>query len=86
MTNPAAILDKPETVKPEENAVWPAGAETESGNTRKLHIVKEGETLGDIAEKYYGNRLMINRIVDSNPDTISDSNKIIAGMKLFIEN
>lgn len=69
--------------EPDENSA-PASEDKNSEGV-KIHIVAEGETLRDIAEKYYGNRLMINRIVDSNPDVITDINKLEPGMKLEIE-
>ena len=49
----------------------------------KIHIVTEGQTIYEIAEKYYGNRKMINRIVDENSH-IPDNYELKAGMKLKI--
>lgn len=52
-------------------------------STERIHIVKEGQTIRDIAKIYYGNREMINKIVDENPHIPYD-NKLKAGMKLKI--
>ena len=52
-------------------------------STVKIHIVTDGETINEIAEKYYDNRMMINKIVDENPQ-IPDDYKLKAGMKLKI--
>jgi len=49
----------------------------------KTHIVTDGQTINEIADKYYGNPMMINKIVDENPQ-IPDSYKLKAGMKLKI--
>lgn len=68
---------KPEPETPADNPNLPDGA--------IFHIVEKGQTLGDIAEKYFGNRRMINRIVDSNSEVITDVNKISPGTKLLIE-
>jgi hypothetical protein len=51
--------------------------------TGKIHIVTEGETIHDIAEKYFRNRRMIIKIVDENP-LIPDDYKLKAGMTLKI--
>jgi len=49
----------------------------------KTHIVTEGQTINEIANKYYGNPLMINKIVDENPQ-IPDNYELKPGMKLKI--
>ena len=54
-----------------------------SQSTGKIHIVKEGQTIYDIAEKYYRNSKMIIKIVDENPH-IPDSYELKPGMKLKI--
>jgi nucleoid-associated protein YgaU len=49
----------------------------------KTHIVIKGQTINEIADKYYGNPMMINKIVDENPK-IPNSYELKAGMKLKI--
>lgn len=61
----------------------PPPPDTPTENTAKIHIVADGENLNDIADKYFGNALMINKIIDENPQ-IPDSYKLTAGMKLKI--
>lgn len=52
-------------------------------NTETIHVVTAGQTIYEIAEKYYGNRNMIIKIVDENPH-IPDNYELKAGMKLKI--
>ena len=70
--NPAATPTLPDDSNKEQDSA-----------DKKIHIVTEGETIKEIAEKYYGNPLMINKIVDENPQ-IPDDYKLKAGMKLKI--
>ena len=58
-------------------------AEKPADDGTKTHIVIKGQTIKQIADKYYGNPMMINKIVDENPQ-IPDSYKLKAGMKLKI--
>ncbi len=57
-------------------------AETDE-NTERIHIVKDGQSIHDIADKYYGNKYMIIKIIDENRQ-IPDDNKLKAGMRLKI--
>lgn len=50
----------------------------------KTHTVKKGETLWDLAKKYYGNGASWPRILDANREKISDPHLIKSGMKLTI--
>lgn len=74
---------------PEDGDKQPAPADTiNTDNTADkssgtIHIVKPGESIKDIAYKYYGNRMMINKIIDENPQ-IPDDYKLKAGMKIKI--
>ena len=54
-----------------------------SESTGKIHIVTEGQTINEIADKYFGNPRMIIKIVDANPD-IPDNFELKAGMKIKI--
>jgi hypothetical protein len=58
------------------NAVTPPSSE-------KIHVVQPGETINDIAEKYFGNPKMIIRIIDANPQ-IPDNYELKPGMELEI--
>jgi hypothetical protein len=51
-------------------------------NIKKIHIVEEGQTIYDLADKYYGNPQMIIKIIDENP--IPDSYELKTGMKIKI--
>jgi nucleoid-associated protein YgaU len=51
---------------------------------QRFHIVREGETLSKISSLYYGSAGKWQKILDSNPNTITDANKIKPGMKLII--
>ena len=58
------------------------GLEPAKIQTRRFHIVRKGETLYDIAEKYYGDADEWERIHDANPDTELD--KLEPGTDLTI--
>ena len=62
----------------------PAALPVEPVATEKIHVVAEDETLSDIAEHYFNNPMMINRIVDANPDVIPETNFLTEGMRLVI--
>jgi len=50
----------------------------------RVHIVREGETLSQIARKYYGSAGMWRKIFEANRETIQDANKVQAGTELII--
>jgi hypothetical protein len=52
-------------------------------STERIHIVKEGQTIQDIAKIYYGNKDKIIKIIDENRQ-IPNNYKLKAGMKLKI--
>ena len=60
--------------------------QAEKIETQRYHIVLKGETLSEIAYKYYGSASKWRNILDSNQDIIKDANKIKPGMKLIIPN
>ncbi len=91
--NEANIADnQPPTISPEpESPDSPEGfpktaqyEQTEKIKTQKFHIVREGETLSKISNKYYGSAGKWQKILDANRDTIKDPNKLIPGTKLII--
>ena len=48
------------------------------------HEVKKGETLWKIAEQYYGDGNLYQKIFDANRDVLKDHNRINIGQKLRI--
>ena len=65
----------------------PAPAENYAPPVRKsprVHAVRKGETLQQIALEYYGSRSKWRRIFQANRAQIADPNKIYIGMKLNI--
>jgi len=78
-TPPNVVDDNIDKTPPEE--IPPAEKFADDGT--KTHIVIKGQTIKQIADKYYGNPMMINKIVDENPQ-IPDSYELKADMKLKI--
>jgi uncharacterized protein (DUF2235 family) len=52
--------------------------------TMTTHVVVDGDMLGKLALKYYGNASLWPRIFDANRDTIDDPNEIFVGQQLRI--
>lgn len=50
----------------------------------RTHTLKKGETLWDLAKKYYGNGASWPKILDANRDKIDDPHKVKSGLKLVI--
>ncbi len=48
------------------------------------HEVKSGETLGKIAQRYYGDASLYPKIFEANKDVLKDPNMIRVGQKLRI--
>ena len=78
--------------KKEENAA-PAKADSskeatplppESDNTGKLYVVKPGDTLGGIAQKFYGKASMEDVIFRANSKKLKNRNSLSIGMSLVI--
>ncbi|MDH7598083.1 MAG: LysM peptidoglycan-binding domain-containing protein [Sedimentisphaerales bacterium] len=51
---------------------------------QRVHVVREGETLSDIAERYYGTPNRWLRIYKANESVIKDPDRIYPGMRLVI--
>ena len=84
---PPTINPQPELPDSPEGVPGTAQHEqTEKIKTQKFHIVREGETLSKISNKYYGSAGKWQKILDSNRKTITDANKIKPGTKLIIPN
>ena len=79
-------------VKKEEKAADKAAADTkeaaaapqESENTGKLYVVKAGDTLGGIAQKFYGKASMEDVIFRANSKKLKNRNSLSIGMSLVI--
>ena len=50
----------------------------------RFHIVAAGETLSQIAYKYYGSAKNLQKILDANRDTIKKADQLRAGTRLII--
>ena len=50
----------------------------------QYHVVAKGDTLGKIAEKFYGDSSLYKSIFEANKDQLKDPNKIFPGQKLRI--
>jgi nucleoid-associated protein YgaU len=50
----------------------------------KIHVVEKGQTLSDIAYKYYGSTGKWQKIFEANRSLLKDANILIPGMKLII--
>jgi len=59
----------------------PAGAANAYTQT---HVVVAGDTLGKIAQKYYGDPGLYMQIFEANKNQLKDPNKIFPGQKLVI--
>jgi len=51
---------------------------------RRTHLVKKGETLSGIAQKYYGKASEYKKIFEANRDQLTDPDKIREGQSLQI--
>ncbi len=91
---PNQVLSKSENVKPEHNNAWevnPSKRSTESGKSTqtrssqiRIHTVKPGETLSEIAIRYLGTSRKYQEIFKLNRDQLRSPNDIREGMKLRI--
>ena len=55
-----------------------------STSTEKYHTVKKGDTLWDIAKKYYGDGAQYTKIFNSNKNIIKNADLIYVGQKILI--
>ena len=63
---------------------WTAYEQDEKIRTERFHIVGRGETLSDVAGRYYGSPTKWQKIYDANRDVITDPDKVRPGTKLII--
>lgn len=52
--------------------------------TQRFHIVRRGETLSDISQRYYGAANKWQKILDANRNVIESANKLRPGVKLIV--
>ena len=57
---------------------------TTSASEQRMHDVVGGDTLSELAKKYYGDASKYNRIFEANRDQLSDPDKIRVGQRLKI--
>jgi nucleoid-associated protein YgaU len=50
----------------------------------RIHVVQKGETLSQIAEKYYGSPRNWLKILNANRAALPDPNRLVPGFRLFI--
>ncbi len=63
----------------------PAGhVQPQTPKSPRVHIVRRGETLSQIASKYYGSAGQWRKIFEANRGTLADANRVQAGTKLII--
>lgn len=70
-----------------QNTSRPSETNTNSNNQQKNHKVVKGDSLWDIAQKYYGNGSLYPKIKEANKDkypSLSSSNVIYTNMELII--
>ena len=70
-----------------QNTSRPSETNTSSNNQQKSHKVIKGDSLWDIAQKYYGNGSLYPKIKEANKDkypSLSSSNVIYTNMELII--
>ena len=73
--NIAMVPSTPRQVRPSQSSPEPAV---------KIHIVEKGQTLSDIAYKYYGSTNKWQKIFEANRSRLKDANTLIPGMRLTI--
>ncbi len=62
----------------------PAAAAAPTAPAKKVHVVVSGDTLGKIAQKYYGKAGDYMKIFEANKDKLKDPDKIFPGQELII--
>jgi len=78
----AIKVDKPKpAAEPEPE---PAVEPVDDLPTERYHVVASGDTLGHIAQKYYGKASEYMKIFEANRDILDDPNLIKVGQKLKI--
>lgn len=79
-TNTVAALP----ASPKEGAASSESKEQTAEKTPRYHVVEQGDNLGNISRKYYGEFRRWKDIAEANKDILPDPNKLKIGMKLVI--
>jgi nucleoid-associated protein YgaU len=79
---PAATSSQPSSIGGSSSAV----EQTEPIETQKFYVVRKGDTLSSISQKYYGNtkKSSIDKIFEANRSVLKSKNSLKPGMKLTI--
>ncbi len=75
------ILSKPNELR--ENEEW-TDNKLRDQTMGQYYTVKKGDTLGDIAGRFYGSKNLWRRIYNANSNVLKSPDDIKPGMKLFI--
>ena len=89
---PIALNEEAKALFEEEEREAAAAADGQDGaggsallpKGKRRHVVKEGETLGEIAKKYYGRKSAWRKIQDANKTIVPQDGKVRAGDELTI--
>ncbi|UCF42503.1 MAG: LysM peptidoglycan-binding domain-containing protein [Planctomycetota bacterium] len=86
VTDLPKIPSREAAAEAKENSVLevPPYEQTDEVKTQRFHIVRRGETLSDIAYKYYGSASKWKKILSANDLELRDTTKLRPGTKLII--
>ena len=82
-TPPPVVEEKPQPA-PQPATTYKASDVYTITGTQAEHVIKRGETLRIISEKYFGTRELSTYIVEHNKDIISNPNNVAVGTKIKI--
>jgi len=78
-------IDQPSAAKAAGAAPRPAtAAGVTAASEHRTHEVASGDTLSELAQRYYGDASKYNKIFEANRDQLNDPDKIRVGQKLKI--
>ena len=92
----SVLVNSTEVEYTEENNQLPSGynqsEETELANnqqpekikSQRFHIIREGETLSEISQHYYGSATKWRKILEANKHLIQDVSKLRPGTKIIV--
>ena len=82
-TPPPVVEEKPQPA-PQPATTYKASDVYTITGTQAEHVIKRGETLRIISEKYFGTRELYTYIIEYNKDIISNPNNVSVGTKIKI--
>ena len=82
-TPPPVVEEKPQPA-PQPATTYKASVVYTITGTQAEHVIKRGETLRIISEKYFGTRELSTYIIEYNKDIISNPNNVSVGTKIKI--